>query len=162
MLTKSLSNASSETTNRAPLPIYHPVFIMLKEKITELYKRIEYLESKTSYHPKRISLPLKSRVEILPITEVVRCESDDNYCHIFLENDDKLLISKILKSIQHKINHPYFHRIHKSHLINQNRISSIDIGSDREILTSDGKLLPLSRNINMLTILKFNDEGNQN
>lgn len=71
---------------------------------------------------KRISIPSKEGYSFLNITEILRCEADVNYTHIFTLNGKKYTASKPLKHFEELLSRHDFFRIHNSHLINLNSI----------------------------------------
>ena len=91
----------------------------LNEKINVLLSHI----SKEN-NPKRISIPSKEGYSFLNITDIVRCEADVNYTHIFTLDGKKHTVSKTLKYFDGLLSHHGFFRIHSSHLINLNSVKT--------------------------------------
>ena len=52
------------------------------------------------------------------ISDIVRCESDDNYTNIYLNNKKKILATKSLLSFTKLLKSYGFARIHNEYLIN--------------------------------------------
>ena len=86
----------------------------------QLYDRINVLLSHLSAEslPKKISIPSKQGYVFLDIAEIVRCEADVNYTHIFSTDGKKYTVSKSLKHFEELLSQQRFFRIHNSHLIN--------------------------------------------
>ena len=91
----------------------------LNEKINVLLSHI----SKEN-NPKRISIPSKEGYSFLNITDIVRCEADVNYTHIFTLDGKKHTVSKTLKYFEGLLSPHGFFRIHSSHLINLSSVKS--------------------------------------
>lgn len=66
----------------------------------------------------------KSELKAIEIHDIVYVESDDNYANIYTGNN-KYVVSHTLKSVQERLPESIFIRIHKSYLINFNKITSI-------------------------------------
>lgn len=123
------------------------------EKITQfkeeqsIHERLEKtLENmiQKSHPSKKISVSCDGKIIFLNPDDIVYCESDGNYCSIFLENKDKIFISQKLKFMEEKLLHLYFFRIHNSYLINLNKVKEFHKSDDFVVLTNNVKL-PVSR-----------------
>lgn len=93
-----------------------------------LYDRIDVLLSHLSADnlPKKISIPSKQGYVFLDIAEIVRCEADVNYTHIFSKDGKKHTVSKPLKHFEELLGQHRFFRIHNSHLINMDDVKAYD------------------------------------
>lgn len=84
---------------------------------------------------------------LVHIDEILYCEADDNYTHIYLKNKVKITSSRILKEIQALLfEYEMFIRIHHSFLININEVSQYFKGEGGYVILSDGSQLSVSRN----------------
>jgi two-component system, LytTR family, response regulator len=83
-------------------------------------KRISMLLSHLSTNSpvRKISIPTKDGYSFLNISDIVRCESDVNYTHIFTLGGIKYTVSKLLKHFEGLLASHGFFRIHNSYLIN--------------------------------------------
>lgn len=95
-------------------------------------------------NPPRTALYLRlySHTEALPVTQLVRLQSDRNYTLIFLADGRRLLASKTLGSFE-KLLPGSFLRVHRSHLVNLDYISHLDRVGYRCIL-KDGQTIKVS------------------
>ncbi len=96
--------------------------------------------------PKKIALPSGEGYEMIPYSNIVRCESDSNYTIIFLSDKRKITLSKTLKEVEGILNYVSFFRIHHSHLINADHISKFYKTDGGYVLMSDGTQINISRN----------------
>jgi len=94
----------------------------------------------------RIALPLGDAMQFVLPDEILRCESDSNYTHIFLANGKKVTLAKTLKEIEENINGRPFFRIHQSHLVNINHISKYIKGDNAYVIMKDSTQIGISRN----------------
>jgi two-component system, LytTR family, response regulator len=95
--------------------------------------------------PTKIGLASQHKVDFVEISQISRCEADDNYTHVFLENGKKMTISKTLKEFEELLNDYGFIRIHQSHLANSAYIKSYQKSDGGYITMNDGTVIPISR-----------------
>jgi two-component system, LytTR family, response regulator len=95
---------------------------------------------------KRIALPVGDAMQLMDAGEILRCESDSNYTHIFLANGKKITTAKTLKEVEESLDGFNFFRIHQSHLVNLGHISKVVRGDGGYVVMSDGAQLSISRN----------------
>ncbi|WP_235297818.1 LytR/AlgR family response regulator transcription factor [Portibacter marinus] len=89
---------------------------------------------------RKLAIQLKNRIEIIDMKDILYCQSDANYTHIYMEGGQRILLSKTLKSVGEALNHSFI-RIHQSYLININKVTAI--GNEVELQKSIS--LPISR-----------------
>lgn len=94
---------------------------------------------------KRIAIPVDGKLVFLHPEEVLYCESDGNYCKIFLENEKSLFVSKKLKEIQAILPEDKFYRVHNSYVVNMKRIREY-LKQEGYVMLDNGKKIPVSRN----------------
>jgi two-component system LytT family response regulator len=104
----------------------------------------------------RIALATAERIHIYNVMDIVRCESLDNYTYFFLSDGSKLLISKTLKEYEDLLNEFGFVRVHRSHLINLNRLTSYEKAHGATLTMEDGTKIPVAQRKRefILSILK--------
>jgi two-component system LytT family response regulator len=95
--------------------------------------------------PTKIGLASQNRVDFVEISNICRCESDDNYTHFFLNNGEKMTVSKTLKEFEELLVDYGFIRIHQSHLVNSSHIKSYQKSDGGYITMNDGTVIPISR-----------------
>ncbi len=96
----------------------------IREKELAISEVITPIETITS---DRITIPTQSGFEVLTIDDIVYCMADNNYTHIHLKNDKKL-VSKTLKHFDDLLTDKGFCRIHKSYLINTAAVTAYNKG----------------------------------
>jgi two-component system LytT family response regulator len=114
-----------------------------KQENERLKELIGHLNNKNS--SSKIGLASQNRVDFVEIARIVRCEADNNYTHVFLENREKMLISKTLKEFEELLKDHGFIRLHQSHLINSAYIKSYQKSDGGYITMNDGTTIPISR-----------------
>lgn len=94
---------------------------------------------------KKLALPTASGYEFVSISDVVRCESSDNYTYFHLKDKSKILISKTLMDFERMLAPYYFFRVHQSHLINMRMIKKFQKGEGGILVMEDGTEIDVSR-----------------
>jgi len=94
----------------------------------------------------KIPVPDADGIELVPWNEIIYCKSDSNYCELTLTGDRKMVASKTLKYFETNLPHKQFFRIHKSYLVNLQHIKKYLKRDGGELVMSDNKILPVSRN----------------
>lgn len=93
----------------------------------------------------KIALPTSDGIQLIRVSNIIRCQSDGNYTHFFLKQGEKILITRTLKEYTDLLSEHGFHRIHHSHLIN---ISYVERYVNRDggyVVMEDGTHVEISR-----------------
>ena len=114
------------------------------DKYSEINKKLEVLLTNRNSFEK-ITLPTIDGIIFVKIKEITRCESDNNYTNIFLNNGEKIIVSKTLKEYDEMLTPFNFFRIHKSHLINLKYLERYKKGEGGYVIMEDGAELEVSR-----------------
>lgn len=114
----------------------------LDEKIKILLEQLQPSQKLTH----KIALPVGDAMQFMEPDEIIRCESDSNYTHIFLANGKKITMAKTLKEVEENISGAPFFRIHQSHLVNMNHIGKYIKGDNAYVVMKDGTQIGVSRN----------------
>lgn len=93
---------------------------------------------------KRIALSNADGVHLFEISDIIRCESLDNYTKFYIKNNKPILISKTLKEYEELLAEHGFERIHQSHLINLNYLKSYIKKDGGYVIMADETHLPIS------------------
>ncbi len=114
-----------------------------KDRLNHLF---EILDRKSLDENQRIALPTLKETHLVPIKNIVRCESSNNYTTFFLIDGSEHLISKPLYEFDEYLTPYGFIRCHQSHLVNKTHITSIlNEDSGYLILNFSSKKIPISK-----------------
>ncbi len=94
---------------------------------------------------KKIAISVDGKLLFFKPQEIIYCESDGNYCHIFLENDEKLFVTKKLKEIEALLPQETFYRVHHSYVVNLDKVREY-LKTDSYLILNNHKKIPVSRN----------------
>lgn len=76
--------------------------------------------------------------------DIIYFKSDGNYCTIYFEDNKKIVLCKKLKEIEKELDDNLFFRVHKSYIINLNKVTSYII-SDNLVMLNNSVEIPVSR-----------------
>ncbi|PWT99092.1 MAG: DNA-binding response regulator [Bacteroidetes bacterium] len=112
------------------------------EQFQVLLNHIQHKEANFN----KLAVPTSEGYELLLVTDIVRCEADDNYTHVFLKNKKKITACRTLKEIEEQLDSfASFLRVHHSYLVNLNEISRYIRGEGGYLIMSDGSTVNVSR-----------------
>lgn len=112
-------------------------------KIKENALENTVLTPKASQVTGKITIPVQNGFEVLTVADILYCQADDNYTHIYI-GDKKKLVSKTLKYFEELLKENGFARVHKSYLVNVNAITEYKKGKGGSVVLSTGKEIMVS------------------
>ncbi|HMJ47108.1 MAG TPA: LytTR family DNA-binding domain-containing protein [Ferruginibacter sp.] len=131
----------------------HQALQRLREKLTEkekirttqslesLFLKMQALDT----HFNKIAISTVEGILFIPVKEIIRVESINNYSRLYLLGGKNIVASKTLKIIEEMLAPYRFFRPHKSHLINLEYISRYIRGEGGMIVMTDGSEVDVSR-----------------
>jgi len=94
----------------------------------------------------KIAIPTTEGFELIPADQLVRCEADDNYTHLFLKNKTKIIACRTLKEMEEQLqDFSFFIRVHHSYLVNLNEVTKYVRGEGGYLVMTDGSTVNVSR-----------------
>lgn len=86
----------------------------------------------------KIALPTLDGFQMEKVNNIVYCQAEENYCKIFTNRNEAILVARTLKNVEELLPEELFFRIHKSHLVNMNYIKSYNKTDGYKILLENG------------------------
>ncbi len=105
---------------------------------------LAYIKSDRKETPK-IALPTFNEIMYVKVTEIVRCEAENNYTTFYLQNGERILVCKTLKEFADLLQPHQFIRTHQSHLVNLHCVKSYLKEDGGTLLLNDQTKIPISR-----------------
>lgn len=93
---------------------------------------------------KKIVLKTAESIHIVNVKNIIRCEADINYTTFYLDNGQKLLVSKTLKEFDEMLDSSGFYRTHQSHLVNLDHILRYEKLEGGHLVMNDDSIVPVS------------------
>ncbi|MBD78934.1 MAG: DNA-binding response regulator [Crocinitomicaceae bacterium] len=105
------------------------------------------LNGKKPDQPEKDSLmvPTSDGIIILKLSSIIRLQSDNNYTHIILEEQKKILVTKTLKRFEDSLSSPDFIRVHQSHIVNFTKITGYSKKEGGILQMSNSDRVPVSK-----------------
>lgn len=94
---------------------------------------------------RKIALSLSDEIRLVELSNIVRIEADNNYCHFVLKNDERVLVSKHLGHFYDILKNQGFARVHQSHLINKAALERFVKKDGGYLVLDNGDQVPVSR-----------------
>jgi two-component system, LytTR family, response regulator len=94
----------------------------------------------------RIALTTLKETRFVPVRQVVRLESSNNYSHFYLQGGERLTVSRPIHEYEELLADYDFIRSHQSHLVNKRFVRSWVKEDGGYLLLEDGARVPVSRN----------------
>ena len=92
----------------------------------------------------RLALHSQDKINIVKISDILRCESSVNYTEFHFLNMKKLLVSKTLKEFEDLLTELGFYRVHQSHLVNTRFIKEYVKVEGGHLIMTDDSMVPVS------------------
>ncbi len=114
----------------------------MAEQFQMLLKQVQGKE----HHFNKIAVPTFEGFELIPADEVLYCEANDNYTHLFLKNKTKIIACRTLKEMEEQLqDFPFFVRVHHSYMVNLNEVTKYVRGEGGYLVMSDESTVNVSR-----------------
>lgn len=111
----------------------------------EMFRNLMDAYSNPSKKLNKLSVPTADGFVLLPLEEIIYCESFGNYTNFYLLHNKKIVSSYTLKEYDETLSDHQFFRAHKSHLVNLAHVSKYIKGEGGTLLMSNGHELEVSR-----------------
>jgi len=105
---------------------------------------LAYIKSGQREIPK-IALPTLNETMYVKVTDIIRCEAENNYTTFYLQNGERILVCKTLKEFADLLQPHQFIRTHQSHLVNLHFVKSYLKEDGGTLLLNDQTKIPISR-----------------
>lgn len=115
-----------------------------KKQNLQLENLLHLLQHRKETH--RIVLTTLEETRFIPTTDILRCESSNNYTIFFLASGEKLMVSKPIYEYEELLKPYGFFRSHQSHLVSFHHVRSWVKKDGGYLLLDDGSRAPVSRN----------------
>lgn len=113
---------------------------------SQLENLIHLLKWQQNKEEHRIGLTTMKETRFVKTSEIVRCESSNNYSTFYLNDGEQLLVSKPIYEFEEMLKGYGFIRCHQSHLVNKSFVKSWVKEYGGYLLLQNGTEVPVSRN----------------
>ncbi len=95
-------------------------------------------------HQKKVTINTEGKLLFLESDEILFAKSDGNYSTLYLEDGQKLVLTKKLKELNKLLPNDLFFRVHNSYIINLQKIKEF-LKTDGYVILRSGQKIPVSR-----------------
>jgi len=118
---------------------------LLKRQNFQLENLMKMLQQNQQRADHRIALPSAKETRFVKTSQIIRCEAENNYTIFYLENTEKILVSRPMFEYDELLSEYGFIRCHNSHLVNKTFVRSWIKEDSGYLLMDDGVQVPVSR-----------------
>ena len=93
----------------------------------------------------KLALPTLNGYRFIKIDNIIRCEASSNYTIFYLNSGKSIMVTRTLKEYEQILDEKKFMRVHQSHLINLEYVSSYLKGEGGTAIMNDGAEVEISR-----------------
>ena len=106
----------------------------------------------------RIRFEVDRKILFVEPDDIIYCESDGNYCRIYLESGKTLFLTRQLKAVGLQLPQEQFLRAHKSFIVNLHKIKEYH-RVEHYLLLSNGKHIPVSKQLHTHVVNLWGSTG---
>ena len=112
------------------------------KQINFLIQQIKDLENN---NVRKIALPTFDGLVFIHMDDILYCQSDGAYSHVFFVDGSKMYISKTLRYLEDALCNFHFFRVHNSYIVNLNHVKKYSKTDGGLIIMSNGEKVRVSR-----------------
>lgn len=116
---------------------------VLQDNTSQLSFLLESFKDMKAVH-KKIALSSADKVQIVAVSDIIRCESDRNYTLFVLTENRQILVTKTMKEYDEMLEEYGFLRVHHSHMINLKHLKEFVKMDGGYAVMSDKSQVPVS------------------
>ena len=119
-------------------------------RFTQNYNKEDSTQSHEVLKPKmkknaKIGIPNSTGTQYIPLDNIIYLKAESNYSNIYLEEGKRLLVSKILKLFESKLQKSTFVRVHRSYIVNLEKVIELCNGDGGYLILKNKAKIPVSR-----------------
>lgn len=114
---------------------------------TNNQKKYEALRSNLAQPDRKftkIAMPTSEGIDFIDADDILVAQADRSYARFHLKGGKKIVVSKPLKEYEELLEQCNFFRVHKSHMVNLNRIEKYVKGKGGYVIMDDGSHVDVS------------------
>jgi len=116
-----------------------------RDSLKQLTALLSHIKKSNDLSFQKIALPTMHSYELVPLNNIIVCESNNNYTDVRLNNGQHFLISKTLKQIEDLLDMSPFFRVHNSFLVNLQYAIRYVKGEGGYLVLNNDMTVPVAR-----------------
>lgn len=121
----------------------------IQKNQNQLNTQLEQLTWILNHHKEgieqKIAIGMADKIVFISVSDIVYCEANSNYTHVYLKDGEKLVSSKTLGEFEAQLGVNQFLRIHHHYLINLGRVKEFQKQDGGYVIMENGKELEVSQ-----------------
>jgi two-component system LytT family response regulator len=106
---------------------------------------LQQLKDLENNNVRKVALPTFDGLEFIHLDDILYCQSDGAYSHVFFTDGGKLYISKTLRYLEDALCNFHFFRVHNSYIVNLNHVKKYTKTDGGMLILSNGEKIRVSR-----------------
>lgn len=117
-----------------------------QDRLAKAFQRLQHSRGETNTETKFLAIQKKGRYQMLAVDQLLYIKGAGIYSELFFKDGTKEIHNKNLEKLSQLLP-PYFDRIHKSYIINNQKIKEIlvEVGSKYTLVLDEEIRVPISR-----------------
>ena len=116
-----------------------------RDSLKQFNALLSHIKKSNDLSFQKIALPTMHSYELVPLSNIMVCESNNNYTTVRLNNGQNILISKTLKQIEDLLDMRPFFRVHNSFLVNLQYAIRYVKGEGGYLVLNNDSTVPVAR-----------------
>jgi two-component system LytT family response regulator len=116
-----------------------------RDSLKQLTALLTHIKKSNDLSFQKIALPTLHSFELVPLNNIIYCESISNYTDLYLNNGQRMVISRTLKEMEEVLDIEPFFRVHKSFLVNLQFAVRYVKGEGGYLVLNNDVSIPVSR-----------------
>ena len=116
-----------------------------RDSLKQLNALLSHIKKSNDLSFQKIALPTMHSYELVPLNNIIVCESKNNYTTVRLNNGQNILISKTLKQVEDLLDMQPFFRVHNSFLVNLQYAIRYVKGEGGHLVMNNDITVPVAR-----------------
>ena len=122
-------------------PIDAEILIQTVQHFSRLFQQSQ---TELTTNPERLAITSKEEIIFINPQDIIRCEADGNYTHLYLTEKRHLLSSKTLSYFEKRLPMQQFFRAHDKHLVNLQKVEKFIRSQGGQLLLHEEHLVSVS------------------
>lgn len=110
-------------------------------KLQNLLSNLEVADAQS----RRLALASTESLQMVEVRNIIRLQGENNYTRFYIKGSSPILVSKTIKEYANMLEEYNFFRVHQSHVVNLNYVSSYIKADGGSLIMSDGSEVGVSR-----------------
>lgn len=106
---------------------------------------IQQIKDLENNNVRKVALPTFDGLEFIHMDDILYCQSDGAYSHVFFTDGAKMYISKTLRYLEDALCNFHFFRVHNSYIVNLNHVKKYSKTDGGLLVLSNGEKVRVSR-----------------